>query len=58
MPLPVRAMCGSRAFHRLAEFAGQLGDPEPLGMYYYFRNSEAFWEGFHEAAAEDRKRAA
>jgi GT2 family glycosyltransferase len=58
MPLPVRAMCGSRAFHRLAEFAGQLGDPEPLGMYFYFRNSEAFWQGFHDAAAEDRKRAA
>jgi GT2 family glycosyltransferase len=58
MPLPVRAMCGSRAFHRLAEFAGQMGDPEPLGMYYYFRNSEAFWQGFHDAAAEDRKRAA
>lgn len=58
MPLPLRAMCGSRAFRRVAEFAARSGDPEPLGMYYYYRNSEAFWEGYHEAAAEDRGRAA
>lgn len=58
MPLALRAICGSRAYRRLAEFAAQSGDPAPLGVYYYYRNSEAFWAGFNEAAAEDRARAA
>ena len=58
LPLPLRAMCATRAFRRVAELAARSGDMEPLGMYYYYRNSEAFWEGFHEAAEEDRWRAA
>ena len=58
MPLPRRARCGSRAFRRIAEFAARSGDLGPLGMYYYYRTSEAFWQGFQEAAAEVREQAA
>ena len=51
-PWPLRVVVAGRPYGRIARFAQQLGDPHLMGPYYYLRNSEAFWEGFREAAEE------
>ena len=52
LPWPVRMIVAAHPYRRIAEFAQRVGDPLPMGLFYYLRNSEAFWEGFQEAAAE------
>ena len=52
LPWPLRVVVASRPFRRIADFAQSVGDLQPMGCYYYLRNSEAFWEGFREAARE------
>ena len=52
LPWPLRVVVASRPFRRIAAFAQSVGDSQPMSYYYYLRNSEAFWEGFREAARE------
>jgi len=51
-PQPIRWILRSRPYLKIAAFARNLGDPQLMGYYYYLLNSEAFWEGFREAARE------
>ena len=52
LPWPLRVVVGSQPYRAVAEFADRLGDPDLIAPYYYFRNSEAFWQGFRAAQAE------
>ena len=54
LPWPMRVVVASQPYRFVAEFADRLGDGGLIGPYYYFRNSEAFWEGFRTARAEYR----
>ncbi len=52
LPWPLRIVVAGQPYRRIARFAQHVGDPQLMGLYYYLLNSEAFWEGFREAAKE------
>lgn len=49
---PLRVIVSSRPYRAVADCAARLGDIDLIAPYYYFRNSEAFWDGFREARDE------
>ena len=52
LPWPLRIVVVGQPYRRIARFAQHVGDPQLMGLCYYLLNSEAFWEGFREAAKE------